>query len=148
MNEIIELENIVNDDGMCVVHLMSNFELTVDALKKYNAPVDAKIEITKEAGVHHILATWLMRGALKITAEGWPVPKIFVMWNLEGYKSVKMAIHDAAKHYQDIYGVRPEYAFIRKLPNEIENGIEVDDLMLFKADWMVRKCVAVGYLYK
>lgn len=148
MNEIVEVENIVTDDGMCVVRLKSGFELTVDALKNYNAPVDAKIEISKEADVHHVRATWAMRGALKIDAEGWPVPKIFVMWNLTGCKSISMAIRDAAAHYENIYGVRPEYAFIRKLPGIVDNGVEVDNLMLFEAEWMARKCVAVGWLYQ
>ena len=146
MEEIIELENVVNDDGMCVVHLMSNVELTVDALRsKYNAPADAKVEITKEAGVHHLRASWMLRGAVKVVAEGWPVPKVFVIWNLTGCESVKAAMFDAAKCYQELYGERPEYAYIRKLPRDVENGVEVGDLMLFEADWMVRKCVAVGW---
>jgi hypothetical protein len=148
MEKIIELENIVSDDGMSAVHLVSNFDLTVDVLKKYNAPVDAKVEIKKEAGAYHLRATWAMRGALKIAAEGWPVPKIFVMWNLTGCKSVSMAIREAAAHYKNIYGVLPEYAFIRKLPGIVESGVEVDNLMLFEAEWMVRKCVAVGWLYQ
>lgn len=148
MNEIVEVENIVTDDGMCVVRLKSRFELTGDALKNYNAPVDAKIEISKEADAYHLRATWAMRGALKIAAECWPVPKIFVMWNLTGYKSVQAAMGDAAKHYQDIFGKRPEYAFMHNLPRGVEHGMEVGDLMLFKAEWMVRKCVAVGWLYQ
>jgi len=89
-----------------------------------------------------------LHGAVEVTFEGNPVPKIFVMWSLAGCESIRIAMRDAAKKYQDIYGVRPEYAFVSKLPNGVENGVEVDDLMLFEANWMVSKCVAVGYLYK
>ena len=144
MNEIIELENNVSNDGMYVLHLMSNDELTADVLKKYDAPVNAKFAIEKQSGVYHLSATWPMRGALKVNAEGWPVPKMFVVWNLSGCDSVKAAMYEAAKQYQDIFGERPQYAFVRKLPRGVENGAEVGDLMLFEADWMVRKCVAVG----
>lgn len=148
MDEIIELENIVSDDGMCVLHLMSNLELSAEALTKYNAPANAKIEIKKEAGAHHLRATWAMRGATRVVAEGWPVPKLFVLWNLAGCQSVTDAVCDAAKYYQGVYGVLPEYAFMRKLPGRVMNGVEIGDLMLFEAEWMVRKCVAVGWLYK
>jgi hypothetical protein len=147
MDEIIELENTVSGDGLCVLHLMSNFELAADApaLRKYNAPVDATIEIKNESGAYHLRATWPMRGALKVVAEGWPVPKVFVVWNLNGCGTVTRAMIDAANYYQDIFGERPGFAFIRKLPRGVENGVEVDDLMLFEADWMVRRCVAVGW---
>lgn len=148
MKQITEMENIVNEDGMCVVHLMSNSELTMDSLKKYNAAPDAKVDITQEDGVHHLRATWLIRGAMKVVAEGWPRPKIFVLWSLTGCASVRTALREAAKHYQDIFGKRPEYAFTQKLPGDVENGVEVDDLMLFEAKWMSRKCVAVGWLYE
>jgi hypothetical protein len=147
-DEIIELENILRDDGMCVVHLMSNFELTMNALwDKYNAPADATVELTAEAGVHYLRARWMVRGAVRVAAEGWPMPKMFVIWNLALCDSVKKAMLEAAEHYQDIYGTQPEYAFIRKMPRGIENGVEVGDMMLFEADWMVRKCVAVGWKY-
>lgn len=145
MNDVIVLKNIADGDGMCVVHLMSNFELTVEALGKYNAPVDAQVEIKKEAGVSHLRASWPIRGPILVNAEGWPVPKFFVVWNLIGCDSVKTAMLEAANLYQDFFGERPQYAFIRKLPNGIENGLEVGDLMLFEADWMARKCVAVGW---
>jgi len=147
-DEVIELENVVSDVGISTVHLMSNFELTVDAIKKYHAPVDAKVEITKEIGVYHLRAEWMLRGPIQINAEGWPVPKIFVVWNLTGCESVTAAIYDAAKHYEDLYGERPDYAYMRQVPRSVDAscGVEVSDLILFEADWMVRKCVAVGWI--
>lgn len=35
-------------------------------------------------------------------------------------------------------------AFVRKLPNGVENGIEVDGVHLFEAEWMCTDAVAVG----
>lgn len=148
MDEIIELENIVSDDGMRKLHLMSNLELTVDALRKYNMPVNAKIEIKKEAGISHLNASWPISGPLVINGEGWPMPKVYVVWNLALCESVKMAMYEAMKEYEDIFSEMPQYAFVRKLPRGVENGVEVGNLMLFEADWMVRKCVAVGWLYR
>lgn len=144
MNEIIELENVVNDEGVCVLHLMSNNELDAELLKQYNAPVDARFEIKKEIGAYHLRASWPMRGPLNIQCEGWPVPRMFVMWNLTGCESVTMAIHDAVNCYQDIFNNDPLFVFIRHMPRNVENGVEVCGLLLFEADWMVRKCVAVG----
>lgn len=147
MDNVIVLENSFNDDGMCIVHLMSNLELTMDALKKYGAPVDVKAEINTEAGIYHLRATWPFFGVLEINCEGWPAPKIFVVWNLALCGSVRRAIYDAAHQYQDVFCERPQFAFIRKLPGGVDasRGVEVGDLMLFEAEWMVRKCVAVGW---
>jgi len=61
---------------------------------------------------------------------------------------VAAAACDAAGCYENIFGQRPEYAFMRTLPKGKEPGVEVGDLILFDADWMARRCVAVGWLYK
>ena len=147
MDEIIVLENVCSD-GVCSLHLMSNSELTADVLPKYNAPVDVKFEVKKEAGAYHLRASWLVHGMLTVVAEGWPIPKLFVVWNLAGCKSITDAVRGAADQYQDIFGERPVHAFIDRLPREIGSGVEIGDLMLFESPWMMRKCVAVGWLYK
>lgn len=35
-------------------------------------------------------------------------------------------------------------AFVRKLPGGVVNGVEVANVQLFEAEWMLRGCVAVG----
>ena len=52
-------------------------------------------------------------------------------------------MYEAANKYEDVFGERSQYAFVHKMPRGVENGAEVGDLMLFEAEWMVRKCVAV-----
>jgi len=40
---------------------------------------------------------------------------------------------------------RAGFAFVRKMPREVESGEwEVDGLMLFEAEWCLEKCVMVG----
>jgi hypothetical protein len=42
----------------------------------------------------------------------------------------------------------PGFAFVSKMPRGVENGVEVDGVMLFEAEWMPPKMVMVGWLYK
>lgn len=148
MDDVIELENIVTDDGFRIVRLMSNMVLDANALNKYDAPDNTKIIVKKEGGVHKLWATWPICGPMYINGEGWPMPKKFVVWHLSLADSVKIALYEANKKYEDIFSERAEYAFVRTLPRGIENGVEVGNLMLFEAEWMMRKCVAVGFNYQ
>ncbi len=149
MDNVIELENNVTADGFRVVHLMSNVVIDSGALQTgFDAPAGVNFEARKEAGVYHLRATWPICGPIYINGEGWPMPRKFVMWHLSLVDSVKLALYEANKKYEDMFLERAEYAFIRKLPRGVENGVEVGNLMLFKAEWMVRQCVAVGFLYQ
>jgi hypothetical protein len=70
------------------------------------------------------------------------------MWNLSLSKSVTAGIREANKTFEDVFLMRANYAYVRKLPRGVENGVEVGNLILFEADWMARKCVAVGFVYQ
>lgn len=144
MDDVIVLENVLDDDGFRIVHLMANKAMDVDYLQPYDAPDTTKFEVTKEAGVYHLRAKWMICGPVVIHAEGWPMPKKFMVWHLSLADTVKMALYEANRKYEDVFLERAEYAFIRKLPRGVENGVEVGNLVLFEAEWMVRKCVAVG----
>lgn len=148
MDDVIELENVVTDSGFRIVRLMSNMVLDASALRSYDAPANTKATIKKEGGAYKLWATWPICGAMYINGEGWPVPKQFVVWYLELEPSIKQAMYKASKKYEDLFFEQAEYAFIRKLPHGVENGVEVGNLMLFEADWMVHKCVAVGFNYQ
>lgn len=146
MNDnVIVLENQINNEGIWNLHLMSNLEIEFDAAR-YCAPADAIVTQSRDIGVYHLRATWPMRAPLKIQCEGWPVPKMFVMWNMTGCASITEAVKSAAQRYEQEFGVRAEFAYLRSLPKGVEPGIEIDDVMVFDADWMVRKCVAVGWI--
>ena len=144
MDDVIELENGINRDGYRVLRLMANVEFDEATLRKYGVPVGTPVETKREAGAFYLTATWAVCGVVDIRCEGWGEAKRFVMWHLSLCESVKRALYEANQCYEDLFDARPGYAFIRKLPKGVENGVEVGNLMLFEAEWMVGKCVAVG----
>lgn len=149
MDEIIVVEKRVDEQGIMRLHLMSNAPIADPSPKSFGfMGREPKIERQIETGAYHLRVEWPFSGPAVMKCEGWPVPKIFVVWNLDLGESVTRVLYEAANQYQDIFGVRPGFAFIRKMPRGIESGKDVGDLTLFEAEWMVRKCVAVGWHYR
>lgn len=143
--EFIMLENFINADGLRVAHLMSNTPPSdLPQIKEQFG----EGEIKRENGVWHFRSSAPVRGLVEIKCEGWVMPKMFVAWSLQGCASVTAALRDAAICFERSFGFRAGYAFMRTLPRGVESGVEVDDLMLFDAEWMIGKCVAVGWKMK
>lgn len=141
--DIIVLDNYV--DPLCVrhVHVMSNLEISANMQLRY-APAGCG-SLTREIGAWHFRAEYAYRGVLDIACVG--TQKKFrrlVVWNVQGYSSVKMALHDALKEYCRLFGGKPQYAFMLKLPIGIDNGFDVGEVTLMQAEWMLDRCVAVG----
>ncbi len=143
MDEMIELENTVSVDGMRVLHLISNLDISLDDLKSYDLPADANVEIKKEVGAFHVRASYPIHGLLRMESDGWPTAKNLVVWNYGLCESILMAIQKAADRYLELFGNVPHYAFIRRLPRGVEDGTQVGDVALLEAEWMIGKCVAV-----
>jgi hypothetical protein len=57
---------------------------------------------------------------------------------------MRFAIYDAAQEFKRLFCRWPGYAFTRKLPRGIENGVEVGTVLLFEADWALGGAVMVG----
>lgn len=91
-----------------------------------------------EVGIHD--------GAVEVKCEGWIVPKIFVARVLVAGDRVSEKIKDAAEEYLQLFHDFPRYAYVSRLPSGIENGIEVNGAMLFQAEWMPPRMVAVGWV--
>lgn len=148
MDEIIELENFVN--GQCVrqIHLMSNMEFEIGDIQMRYC-VDLKDTLLaskgKEAGVWHYRVEQNYRGAIDIPAacKKGKVRRL-VAWSLVGCPTVKVALYEAAQEFERLFGGRAQFGFMKKLPKGAEHGMEVGDLMLLEADWMLERCVAVG----
>lgn len=143
MDDVIRLENYV--DAQCVrhVHLMSNVEIGHSTLRPYGMPEDAKVAVGKELGVWHVRASWPYTGILDVQAVSWPKFRRLVVWNLEGCASVTEAFYHAAMEFERVlYGGKPEFAFMRKLPQGAQE--EVGKMQLFECEWMLERCVAVG----
>lgn len=75
-----------------------------------------------------------------------------VVCPLEGRVSVRAALQEAAREFERLFGGRPQFGFMRKMPKsaisdpllEGSGVVDVGDLMLLEAEWMVERCVAVG----
>jgi hypothetical protein len=87
-------------------------------------------------------------GAVDVQCEGWTMKKVFVMRSLERGDRVSLKLKDAAEEYLQLFKDYPRFAYVSKLPNGVENGVEVDGVMLFEAEWMPPRHVAVGWLDK
>ena len=142
MSDVIVVENRVDMQCMRHLHLMSNLEFGRNILRTYGAPNGIA---TQEIGVWHFRAVYPYRGALDIACVG--IEKKFrrlVVWSLQDYASVQVALRDARQEYCRLFGGEPQYAFMSKLPGGIESGHEFGEMTLLQAEWMLERCVAVG----
>jgi hypothetical protein len=73
-----------------------------------------------------------------------------VVWSLEGKGAdeqrltVRGALAGAAAEFERVFSGRAQFGFIKKLPRGAEHGMDVGDLTLFEAEWMMERAVAVG----
>lgn len=149
--DVIVVEDRV--DMQCVrhVHLMSNTMIADEALWIYGVPQGDDMEfkhwkVMLEAGVWNYRAMYPYRGMIDIPAackEG--KFRRLVVWSLIGSPSVRVALQEAAREFERLFGGRAKFAFIKKLPRGVENGMDIGDLSLFEAEWMLASCVAVGF---
>lgn len=158
----VEVENVVVEEtGLRNIHLMANapfgYGPPSPALRQaqggeddpfgwidaYLVPEGAKIAVTKENGAFHLRGEWPYRGALDVQCEGWPQFKRFVCWALKGER-VSKAMREGTLHYSRIFGRYPGTAFIRQMPKDVEEGVEVDGVALLCADWAPQGCLLIG----
>lgn len=138
MSDIIVVEDVVSEDCVRRLHVMSNCPIQMDL------PVDATVKETEEGGAYHLRAEWPFRGALSIEAEGWPRAKTMVAWSFDGCINVTEALMHASVFYEQMFGCKPQYGFLRRLPGGVEEGRETGPLLVFSAEWMMEKAVVVG----
>ena len=82
-----------------------------------------------------------------------------VVCPLEGRVSVRAALQEAAREFERLFGGRPQFGFMRKLPVAVGRGmweegigewgvdsgvVLVGDLVVLEVDWILERCVAVG----
>lgn len=143
MNDVIVIEDSIRENGRRFLHLMGNAEI------KMQFPEGAQVEATVEVGVHHLRVDMPVRGLVDVRCEGWVQPKRFVFWSLEKGERMSEIIIRAAAEYFRLFGEAPDYAFTQQLPAAIEPGTGVKfmdgEVLLFDADWMVSRSVAVGW---
>jgi hypothetical protein len=138
MNEVIVVEDVVSEDCLRKLHVMSNAEIVMQL------PANAKIEQTVEAGVYHLQAEWKFWGMLDIQTRHWPKPRRLLVWSLRKGERVSEAIQAAVEMWTKAVGWEPKFAWVRSLPKGAEWCQEVHGCILLEANWIPRNCVAVG----
>lgn len=154
MPDWVEVENCLDEDtGNRRIHLMANhafgygegdpegvWDEWVDA---YLVPTGAGISVAKENGAFHLRGWWLYRGVVDAQPEDWPKFKRFVCWALKGER-VSQAMREGTLFYTRVFGRYPGTAFIRTMPANAEEGVEVDGVSLIPAEWAPRGCLMIG----
>lgn len=141
MDEVIVVEDRVDAQCRRHVHLMSNIQYT-----SIDIPYPPDMWMGNcEAGVWHYRADYPYRGVLDIGCiyDGGNFRRL-VVWSLDGYELIKVALHDAWNEYVRLFQGAPQHAFIKKLPSIVPNGHEVGGMTLVEAEWMMDCAVAVG----
>jgi hypothetical protein len=140
---MIIIKNHVSEDGIHQVHLMSNAEFDVENYPYYFAQ-GARVE--REDGVWNLYVEYPYRGRLDVELGGKPKVRRFVVWPVEqpARIALQVATMEAAQEYNRLFGRQAMFAWIRKLPGEIENGAQMDKIILFEAVWALRGSVMVG----
>lgn len=138
MDEMIIVEDVVTDDCVRKLHVMSNRPI------RMALPEEAEVHDGVEAGAYHLRAEWPFFGMLDIWPPQWPKPSRFYVWRLLDGQRVNDAIRTAAEVFEQMTGFAPKFAFTRTLPEMAEWGQEVYGCLLLAAEWMPRNCVAVG----
>ncbi len=100
-------------------------------------------------GLQYGEAEWAPKGeVVDFQPVGWPRARRFVVWGLEPGEKVSEVIILAAKEFLRLFGGKPQFAFMRKLPKGVENATGIMfmgmEILLFEAEWMPKRCVAVG----
>lgn len=142
--------NQISLDGMRLVRVISN-QTVAEAWMLRCVPgiarefAEVKCWDTSALSLFYGEAKYPVRGAVEICAEEWIRPRRFAAWRLMPGERASNAIHVLSEWFFAQTHHRAQYAFMRKLPKEVESGVlEVDGLVLLEAEWCLERCVLVG----
>lgn len=138
MDSIIIVSDMVTEDGMRQLHVMSNTPIHM------RLPDNAEARQTQEAGAYHLRSEWPFCGMLDICPREWPKPRRLYVQRLLGGQRVSDAVRVAAEAFERATGFAPKYAFVREFPQAAEWGQDVYGCIFLAAEWIPRNCVAVG----
>lgn len=138
------LEDLITLDGARRLKVVSDRRLTDLSVPDY-AKDCKNVRTWQDAdlGLHYLEMTYPYRGPAEVLLECWPKKRRMVIWALLGQR-VSRAMQEAAIMYASTFARWPGYAFIRKLPRKVENGVEVDGVMLLQTEWALPGVLMVG----
>lgn len=143
MRDIIILADELQNNGMYVLHMMSNqpFERSV--------PENAQVERSMEAGAHTLKATWKYRGPCVIRCDEYDWKRVVVLWGLEKGDRISEQAVKAAKMFWETFGEWPIALRLPKLPNGVELGtlveLPIGELVTTDSDFVPDGFLAVDY---
>ncbi len=129
MDEIIEIENYVDAQGMRHMHLMSNDEITADDFENpaWFIPDGVDIRVSKEAGVHHLRATWRARQAFAGVMRGSDRhERQMALWALDKGGHISVGVQEATVLFRKAFGRSPNFAAVRTYPREVDVFYEIE----------------------
>lgn len=149
MQEVIL--NVLTHEGMRVVKVLSDSPLTL-ALSRWErempAITEGRVFISENCdqalGLFSVELRWPVFGRVDVAYPGLKRFRRFMMVHYSYATRVSECIRLAVDSFFVCTHFRPGYTFVRSLPQGIENGTEVDDVILIEAEWMPARCVAVG----
>lgn len=147
MEEVIF--NRLTMEGMREVKLISDSEISeAQILRFVPDPARGLVKVrcypTAALNLFYGEANWPVREAVDFQCEGWPKFRRLVVWKLMQGERISTALPCAAWNYFELFCRWPGFAFIRTKPAEVENGIEVENVMLMEANWALPGCLMVG----
>lgn len=138
------LEDLISLDGSRRLKMVSDGEMADLSVPEY-ARDRKKVRTWQDPvlSLHYLELIYPYRGPAELRLECWPKMRRMVVWALLGQR-VSQATQEAAILYASTFARWPGYAFICKLPGKVENGVEVDGVMLLQAEWAMPGVLLVG----
>ena len=106
----------------------------------------ARVEVEGDPnlGLHFLRMEWPARDVVDFGT--WPKPRRLVVWTLTEGERVRGCIEQAAGLFEGWFGGRPGFALVGvSLPSSFRWWEEeVAGCMVSQAEWIPRRCVAVG----
>jgi hypothetical protein len=140
----------LTEDGLRHLKMFSDVKVSDERMKRFVPAASlehAQIRCydTAALSLFYGEAKWPVRGdAVDVHCEGWVKFRRVVAWKLMPGERMSEAISLAKCSYIKLFVRSPRFAFTRTLPRAVENGVEVDGVMLLQAEWALPGCVMIG----
>jgi hypothetical protein len=156
-DEVTVLEDLCSPEGVRRLHVMSGTEIDLSLLM-WRVPVPAQdmVQVREweeaQLGVKHAELRWKAREGVRwqIQVDGKMVEWHGVLWYIEPGGRISEAVGDAAGRYWVEFECWPQFGWVRRLPEGVEEGVEVEigsgveAVHVMLADWVPAGFVAVG----
>jgi len=144
------VENILRDDGMKFVKVVSSLDVKIPLgkfvpgyLVKYVPHyIHAAQAVNDELGIMTTVFEFPMLGPVDVVQGDGELKKFFVVHRRYG-RSVSDCVRIGMDGWLHGTGYHAQFGYVRSLPSGVECGREAFGVMVFEAEWMLSDCVAV-----